>query len=56
MPKCPACIAGYLALITGVGVSTGFAAGLRVFVIFVTLAALFLFAVRRFHNYKNTRS
>jgi MYXO-CTERM domain-containing protein len=56
MPKCPACLAGYLALITGVGVSTGFAAGLKVIVAFVTLAALFLFAVRRIHHYKKRRS
>jgi hypothetical protein len=55
MPKCPACIAGYLALFTGVGVSTGFAAGLRVFVIFVTLAALFLFAVRLLKTHKNAK-
>ena len=56
MPKCPLCIAGYLALFTGVGVSAGFAAGLRALVISVTLAAVFLFAIRRFHNYHKAKS
>lgn len=52
MPKCPVCLAAYLALFTGLGISAGFAAGLRMFVIFVTLAAVFLFAGRLFRNYK----
>lgn len=51
MPKCPLCLAGYLALFTGAGVSTGFAAGLRALVIFVTVAALFLFAIRLFKSH-----
>lgn len=55
MPKCPFCLAGYLALFTGLGVSAGFASGLRVFVIFVTFSALFLFAVRIFRNYIQTK-
>lgn len=56
IPKCPVCLAGYIALFTGVGVSAGFAAGLKALVIFVTLAAVFLFAIRLFHNYKKTKS
>ena len=54
LPKCPVCFAGYLALFTGLGVSAGFA-GLRVVLIFLTFAALFLFAVRLFRNYKFTK-
>lgn len=56
MPKCPACLGGYLALISGVGFSAGFAAGLRAFVIFVTLAALFHFAFRLFKHHKKAES
>lgn len=55
MPKCPVCLAGYLAVFTGLGVSAGFAAELRMLVIFVTLTALFLFAVRLFRNYPFTK-
>lgn len=52
MPKCPVCLAGYIALFTGVGVSAGFAAGLKALVVFVTIAAVFLFAIRLFKHHK----
>ena len=55
MPKCPVCLAGYLALFTGVGISTGFAAGLRAFVISVTLTALFLIAFRILKHHKKAK-
>lgn len=55
MPKCPACLAGYLALVTGAGVSAGFTAGLRALVIFAALAAPLVFAVRLFKHHKNAK-
>jgi hypothetical protein len=55
IPKCPMCLAGYIALFTGVGVSAGFAAGLRALVIFVTLAAVFLFAFRLLKHHKKAK-
>lgn len=56
MPKCPVCLAGYLAFFTGMGVSADFAAGLWVLVIFVTVAALFLFAFSRFKPHKTAKT
>ena len=48
MPKCPMCVAAYIALVTGVGVSVSLAAGLRVFVMVLCGVALGWFAVRAF--------
>ena len=56
MPKCPVCLAAYLALFTGIGVSAGFAAGLRLALIIITFAALFHFAARHFRNPKNSKT
>ena len=56
IPKCPVCLAGYLALFTGIGFSVGFASGLRFAIIFLFFTALFLFAVRLFRNYTKTKS
>lgn len=55
MPKCPVCLAAWLALFTGAGVSAGFAAGLRMLVISVTLAAAFLFAARLLRTYNHPK-
>lgn len=38
MPKCPACVAGWVALVTGVGVSTGAATAVR-YGVFAALGA-----------------
>ncbi|MBX3352612.1 MAG: hypothetical protein KF684_06730 [Phycisphaeraceae bacterium] len=38
MPKCPACVAAWIALVTGVGVSTGAATAVR-YGVFVALGA-----------------
>jgi hypothetical protein len=40
MPKCPACVAGYLLLFTGIGLSFPAAAAVRFTLIFVSIAAL----------------
>ncbi len=47
MPKCPMCVAGYLALATGVGISFSTAAYLRLLVLALCLAALAFLAARR---------
>jgi hypothetical protein len=51
MPKCPACIAVYLALATGVGVSMTAAAHIRFGLIAVCVAALAFVAARRFARF-----
>jgi hypothetical protein len=47
LPKCPMCIAGYIALATGVGISLTAAFYLRLLVVIVCSAWLGWFAVRR---------
>jgi hypothetical protein len=47
VPKCPACVAGYVAAVTGVGVSMPVAAGLRWGLVGVCLVALSVVAVRQ---------
>jgi Flp pilus assembly protein TadB len=51
VPKCPACIAAYIALATGVGVSMTTAAHIRVALISVCTAALTFVAARRFTRF-----
>lgn len=46
IPKCPACVAGYIVLITGVGVSLPFAMIVRWAVLGLSLIALAWLAVR----------
>jgi hypothetical protein len=46
LPKCPMCIAGYVAAITGMGISLPVAAGLRWAVLILCIAALTFVAVR----------
>jgi hypothetical protein len=47
LPKCPMCVAGYVLLWTGVGLSVSTATVLRVTVIGACVATLGLLAVRR---------
>lgn len=46
LPKCPACVAAYVALLTGVGISFSAAAYLRAGLIVFCSAALYV-AIRR---------
>jgi hypothetical protein len=46
IPKCPACVAAYVAAVTGVGISMPVAAGLRVGFAVLCVAALVFVAAR----------
>ena len=43
MPKCPMCLAGYIAIFTGAGMSVAVAQGLRVAVIAAFVVSLLVF-------------
>jgi hypothetical protein len=47
IPKCPACLAAYLALVTGVGISYSAAANLRMLLLVLCTAALLFVAARQ---------
>jgi hypothetical protein len=46
MPKCPACVAAYIALATGAGISFTTAAHLRLLVLILSIAALAFLAIK----------
>ena len=56
MPKCPVCLAGYLAVFTGLGVTASMAQGLRALAVFVTCAGVLLFATRALLHHKKAKS
>ena len=46
MPKCPACVVAYVAIVTGAGISVSAAAHLRVLVLVVCVATLVCMVVK----------
>ena len=47
LPKCPACVAAYVAVATGVGVSVSTAAYIRTSLVIASVCVLALLAARR---------
>jgi hypothetical protein len=51
IPKCPVCVAAYVALATGVGISLPAAAYLRMTLVVLCLTSLVFIAARRLRNF-----
>ena len=56
LPKCPACVAAYVALATGLGVSFSTAAYIRRSLVIVSVAVLVFVAARRLIGWSRRRA
>ena len=56
LPKCPACVAAYVALATGIGISVSTASLLRVMLVIACTAALAFLAARRLRGLVRTNA
>jgi Flp pilus assembly protein TadB len=56
LPKCPLCVAAYVALATGIGISLPTAAFLRAILVVVCVASLVFVAARRLRQFSSSRS
>jgi hypothetical protein len=55
MPKCPACLAAYVAIATGVGLSFSTATHLRASLLILSLALLLFLVVRRLRRFADVK-
>ena len=56
IPKCPACVAAYIALLSGIGISYSAAASLRIGLIVLCVALLLFVAARHVFRFIQWRS
>src|SRR5262245_51661349 len=56
LPKCPACVVGYVALATGLGISVTTAAHLRTLLAMLCMASLVVVVARCLRRFKTRRA